>query len=113
MKNFIEYKNYYGTVEISEKNDAFCGKVVGIRESLSYKGTTVSELLDDFHNVIDEYLDGCDTEGVEPERSFKGVFGVRLSPELHMRAALYAMENNITLNRFVIESISSALERNS
>ena len=111
MKNIIEYKDYYGTVEISQENDIFCGKVVGVRSLISYKGTDVKGLLEDFHNAVDEYLDKCEKEGVVPERSFKGSFGVRLSPELHMQAALYAMENDITLNRFVIDSIRSALDK--
>ena len=109
MKNTIEYKNYYGTVECSEEDGVLFGKVIGVRSLISYEGTTVNELIANFHGAVDTYLNTCENEGVEPEKSFKGMFNVRISPELHMRAALYAIENRITLNRFVEDAIKAAL----
>ena len=47
-----------------------------------------------------------------PEKSYKGSFNVRFSPELHKNAALYALTHNISLNTFVEESIKEALVLN-
>ena len=52
----MEYQGYVGTVEFSEEDRVFFGKVLGIRSLLSYEGTTGEELINDFHGVIDDYL---------------------------------------------------------
>ncbi|MFP4026111.1 MAG: toxin-antitoxin system HicB family antitoxin [Thiohalospira sp.] len=40
-----------------------------------------------------------------PEKPFKDSFNVRISAELHQRAAILAMEDKMSLNKFVVESI--------
>ena len=56
MNNIMEYKGYVGSVEFSENDGVFYGKVQGIRSLISYEGTNASELVSDFHEAIDEYL---------------------------------------------------------
>ena len=48
MNNTMEYKGYVGSVEFSEEDGLFYGKVMGIRALISYEGTTAHELIDDF-----------------------------------------------------------------
>ncbi len=112
MNNIIEYKNYVGSVEFSEKDCVFFGKVLGIHSLVSYEGTNAKELIEDFHNAVDTYLEECKQTGKNPEKSYKGSFNVRVSPELHKNAALYALTHNISLNTFVEESIKEALVLN-
>lgn len=56
MNNIMEYKGYTGSVEFSEKDGVFYGKVQGIRSLVSYEGTTAAELVSDFHASVDDYL---------------------------------------------------------
>lgn len=104
MKN-LEYKGYTGSIEYSKEDDLLYGKVLGIKRLISYEGTTGSTLENDFKTAIDTYLASCKSEGITPEKAFKGNFNVRISPQLHQTAALLAMENKMSLNRFVAESI--------
>ena len=92
MNNTMEYKGYVGSVEFSEPDGVFFGKVIGIRALLSYEGTNATELVEDFHGVVDDYLELCESEGKEPERAYKGSFNIRISPELHKHLAIRAME---------------------
>ena len=71
MSNTMEYKGYLGSVEFSEADGVFYGKVMGIRALISYEGTTAKELVDDFHGAVDDYLFLCKEQGVEPERAYK------------------------------------------
>lgn len=98
MNNIIEYKNYIGSVEFSEEDGVFFGKVQGIRALISYEGTNARELLDDFHAAVDDYLKLCQASGQEPEKAYKGSFNVRVSPELHKQAAVFAATHQISLN---------------
>lgn len=63
----MEYKGYFGSLEYSEEDKVFFGKVLGIRSLLSYEGMTLEELELDFHAVVDEYLELCRRDGVSPE----------------------------------------------
>ena len=111
MKNSIEYKGYIGSVEFSEKDGIFFGKVQGIRSLLSYEGKNANELLDDFHGVIDDYLASCKENNIEPEKSFKGSLNVRLGSSLHRRAAVYAAAEGDSLNSFIESAVREKLEK--
>lgn len=105
MKNTMEYRGYVGSVEFSEPDSTFFGQVMGIRGLISYEGATASELIDDFHGAVDDYLELCQIQGIEPERAYKGSFNVRISPELHRKAAICAAAQNISLNSLVEQSL--------
>ncbi len=110
MNNTMEYKGFIGSVEFSETDKILFGKVQGIRSLISYEGTTVSELIDDFHGAVDDYLELCAAEGKLPEKGFKGSFNVRFKdPDLHKRAAVYAYNHKVSLNSVVEESVAEYL----
>lgn len=64
MDNFMEYKGYIGSVEFSEEDALYYGKVQGIRSLISYEGSTAKELVADFHGVVDDYLSSCEEKGI-------------------------------------------------
>ena len=101
MNNTIQYKGYIGSVEFSEDDGIFYGKVLGIRSLISYEGENAQELLNDFHGAVDEYLETCKAEGREPEIAFKGSFNVRLSPELHKKLFIYATVHQMSMNKCI------------
>ena len=55
----MEYKGYIGSVEVSEEDGVFFGKVQGIRSLISYEGESYNDLRDDFHNAVEDYLAMC------------------------------------------------------
>ncbi len=105
MSNFLEYKNYMGTVEYSAEDDILYGKVIGINGLVSYEGDSVQSLKEDFEEAVDDYLEMCMDQGVEPQKTYKGSFNVRISQSLHKSLALYAASHNKTLNASVEEAI--------
>ena len=109
MNNIMEYKGYVGSVEFSEKDGVFYGKVQGIRSLISYEGRNASELVTDFHESVDDYLAACEEEGTAPETAYKGSLNVRLGPELHRNAAIYAISHNQSLNSFIESAVREKL----
>ena len=96
MNNTIQYKGYIGSVEFSEVDGIFYGNVMGIRSLIPYEAKNAGELMDDFHVVIDEYLETCRAEGKEPETAFKGSLNIRLSPELQKKIVhIYNCSSNV------------------
>ena len=110
MSSTMEYKGYIGSIEFSEEDATFYGKVLGIRSLISYEGANAKSLLKDFHTSVDDYLALCREEGISPEKPYNGSFNVRFKdPDLHRRAAVYAITHNLSLNSFVEQSVSEAL----
>lgn len=101
MNNTIEYRGYIGSVEFSEEDGLFFGKVMGIRSLISYEGENAADLISDFHGAIDDYLAICEAEGKEPEKAYKGSFNIRISPELHRQLVVCATSRQMSLNSFV------------
>mgnify|MGYP002614569612 CR=1 FL=1 len=113
MKNTISYKNYIGSVNFSEEDMVFYGKVIGITDSISFEGDTVESLVEDFHDAVDEYLEFCKENGKEPQQPYKGSFKVRSTSDLHRKASLGASARNISLNSYVEEAIEMQVARDS
>ena len=110
MNNLIEYKGYVGSIEFSEKDGVFYGKVQGIRSLISYEGTNAKELVTDFHNAVEDYLILCSEEGTEPETAYKGSLNVRFkNKDTHRRAAIYALMHQQSLNSFIEEAVEEKL----
>lgn len=105
MSNYIHYRDYVGSIEFSEEDEVFHGKVIGIKDLISFEGDSVKTLTEDFHSAVDEYLEFCEKNNKQPEKPFKGSFNVRIQPELHRQAALAASARGISLNAFVEEAI--------
>lgn len=109
MKNLIEYKNYLGSIEFSEEDKIFFGKVQGIKDLISYEGSNAVELINDFHAAVDDYLELCKSEGRKPEQAYKGSFNVRVSSKIHKQAVIYTIEHGMSLNSFVEQSMAHEL----
>ena len=72
---------------------------------MTFEADNVTDLKKHFIESVDDYIETCKTLGKIPQKPFKGVFNVRVSPDLHQKAAFSAQERNISLNKFVEESI--------
>ena len=111
MKNTMEYKGYIGSVELSEEDGLFFGKVQGIRSLISYEGTTAKKLVSDFHETVDDYLRICEKEGRTPEVPYKGSLNIRFKDsETHKRADVYAISTGQSLNSFIESAVLEKLE---
>ena len=110
MNGVMNYRGYTGSVEFSEADRMLYGKVQGIRSLISYEGNSVEELLVDFHDAVDSYLESCRINNDDPDIPYKGSFNVRVKPELHQRAAIYAMTHGFSLNKLVEESMTTYLK---
>ena len=68
----------------------FYGKLSGISDLVSFEGASVKDLKEAFQGTVEDYQLKCAELGKDPEKSYKGSFNVRISPELHRKAATYA-----------------------
>ena len=88
----------------------FHGRVQGIRDLVTYEGTDVASLKQNFHDAVEDYIATCKKRGKTPEQPFKGSFNVRVGTELHKRAAVFASERKMKLNSVVSQALEKYLE---
>lgn len=112
MNNCMKYKDYYGTVEYSDADECFHGKVLGIHGLVTFEGESVQELKKSFQEMIDLYIADCEEKHISPNKSYKGTFNVRIAPKLHRKAALCAADEGISLNALVEKAILAYTDNN-
>jgi predicted HicB family RNase H-like nuclease len=104
--DLIYYKNYYGSVHFDASEKIFYGKIEFIRDLVTYEASDAETLIRHFHEAVDEYLDDCKDSNKTPDKPFKGSFNVRVDPELHKEASLYALQHGDTLNGVVRKALN-------
>ena len=68
--NTLKYKNFTGSIEFSNEDGVFFGKVSGIPSLISYEGATMAELIEDFRGAVDDYLAMSEEEQFEESSGF-------------------------------------------
>lgn len=101
----MTYKGYSGVIEFDEDARLFHGEVIGLRDVITFQGTSVEELEKAMAESVDFYLEWCKERSKNPEKPFSGKFIVRTSPDLHSRAAAAAAKIGLSLNKYVEKAI--------
>ena len=109
MANVLSYRDFQGSIEISMEDNCLFGRVLHIDDVITYEGDSPQKLEESFKAAIENYLEFCKEQGVSPNRPFKGVFNVRISPDLHKKAVLFASSKGITLNEMVKDALAAAV----
>lgn len=111
MSNVIQYKGYFTNVEYSQEDQILFGKIEGIRDLVTFECENAGEVEQAFKEAVDDYLEFCEEEGKDPNKSFSGSFNVRVSPELHRDIWAAATKRDMTLNAYVNEALRASLKK--
>ena len=52
-----------------------------------FEGQSVEELEESLKDSVDEYIEKCQDEGIEPQKPFSGKFNLRMPADLHALTA--------------------------
>ena len=112
MKNMMQYKGYYGSVNFDADDLIFYGKLEFVKSLISYEGETAKEIDTAFKEAVDDYIETCTLRNIEPEKPFKGSLNIRIGRELHEKAALIAKETGCSsLNEFIKQALDHEIKR--
>lgn len=97
----MKYKGYVGHVKYDDEAKIFHGDVLGIKDVVTFQGTSVEEIDQSFKDSVDDYLNFCKERGEEPEKPFSGKFNLRISSDLHAKLSLAAQIEGESLNHYI------------
>ncbi len=108
--NTMIYKGYKAKVTFDERDNIFWGKVLGVKDRITFEGMTVTELSEDFHNAVDHYLADCELTGCQPDKAYSGNLMLRVGSEIHAAAAITAESSGKSLNQWAVEVLDQAIQ---
>lgn len=104
----MKYKGYTGHVEYDDEAKIFHGEVLGIKDVVTFQGTTVDEIEQAFKDSVEDYLAFCKERGEEPDRPFSGKFNLRIPPNCMQNCPLqrnFKEKASITTSRRCCRSL--------
>ena len=101
----MKYKGYVGKVEYDDVAKLFHGQVIGLKDIITFQGTSVKEIEKAFKDSVDDYLAWCKERGEKPEKSYSGNVRLRMDQDLHAHLVLEAAKQGISLNDLINEKL--------
>ncbi len=104
----MKYKGYEGNVSYDDEAGLFHGEVLGLRDVVTFQGTTVEELKAAFRESVDDYLAFCEERGESPDRPVSGKFVLRVPAAVHRRLLVEAERSGKSLNGYILGRLQEA-----
>ena len=102
---FMTYKGYAARVSYDPSLDQFVGQIVGVNDKVAF---SVKALRAALHDKLDDYLATCAQTGISPTLARSGQLRVRISPEIHARAAHAARAAGMTFPAWFEDTLRRA-----
>lgn len=106
----MRYKGYVGMTEVDPDADLIHGRVIGLRDVITFQGVTAAEARQAFQDSVDDYLEWCASEERPPEKPFSGRLLVRIAPAIHRNLAQLAQARATSVNHLVAEALTRLVE---
>lgn len=107
----MTYKGYRARVTFDDEAELLHGEVLGLRDVVTFQGTSIDDLRDAFEASVDDYLAWCEELGRAPDRPFSGRLLLRMDPDVHRDATLAADRAGASLNAYIVRALEERLER--
>jgi predicted HicB family RNase H-like nuclease len=102
--NILQYKNYEGSAELDMDRMKCRGKILFIEDLVTYEAESPSDLQAEFEAAVDDYIETCRQLKREPKKPLKGLFNVRVSPDLHKQLHIRSIQDQCSLNETVVRA---------
>ena len=108
----MQHRGYRGVVVFDDEAGLLHGEVVDTRDVITFQGSSVAEIQQEFRDSVDEYLAVCSERGRQPDRPYSGRIALRLPTRVHREAAVAARTEGKSLNAWLAEVIGRELRTN-
>ncbi len=106
--NTLTCQGYTARIDFDDRDNIFVGRILGMRDIISFHGETVSELKNEFERTVQDYLQDCEEQGLRPEKPVSGKILLRVTPEMHNAALVAAQAAGVSLNQWITDVLHEA-----
>lgn len=106
--NTMTHKGFTARIEYDERDRIFVGRILGIRDIVSFHGTSVDEVEAALHDAVDDYLAACKQLGQTPNKAASGNLMLRVPPDVHLQAQIAAQAHGQSLNQWATDVLRHA-----
>lgn len=110
MNNTISYKGFTAKVEFSADDNLFVGRLIGMKDIVTFHGETVGELKNSMKETVDFYIEVCKKTGTKAKKNYSGKVMLRLPGKLHEQIAELAESSGKSINEWGKEVFESAVK---
>jgi len=107
----LTYKGYTAQIEVDTENGILFGRVLDIKDVITFQGKTVEEARQAFYDSVDDYLEFCEELGEKPDKPFSGKLPFRTTPEYHRQIFIAATKAGKSINAWMEEVLADAATR--
>ena len=104
----MTHQGYAARIEYSDEDELLVGRVIGIRDLITFHGESLDEIRRAFHEAVDFYLETCAERGEQPNKPYSGKLMVRMPVETHAAVATMAEANSKSINQWIVETLEHA-----
>jgi len=101
----MKYKGYLGKVIYDDEAKILHGEVVGLKDVITFQGTSTKEIEKAFKDSINDYLQWCKERGEKPEKTYSGNIRIRIPQKLHEKLVQRAAMQGMSLNSLIIDQL--------
>lgn len=109
MGTIIKYKNYIAEVELDDT--ILHGRILNLRNVITFETTDATKVQEEFKNAVNDYIEWCKEDGVEPEKPYSGNLFFRTTPKTHKEIQNYATAHGKTMNNVLEEAWNAFLSK--
>jgi predicted HicB family RNase H-like nuclease len=109
--NTLSYRGYTARIDFDARDDIFIGRILGVRDIISFHSETTQGLRREFEIAVDDYLADCEEQGVTPEKPANGRMMLRVPPEIHAASLIAAQASGESLNQWAAKALEKAARR--
>lgn len=109
--NTMQYNDYIAEVFYDDSIGAFHGRVINLRDGITFEADSVEGLHREFAESVEDYLEWCRERGKEPEKPYSGKLILRIEPDLHRSLSNASSLEGTSLNALIERRLRESMER--
>lgn len=107
----MTYKGYTASIEVDIEAGILFGRILDIKDVVTFKAKTIDEARQEFENFVDDYLAFCEELGEEPDKPFSGKLPFRTTPEKHRKIFIAAKKAGKSINAWMDQVLTVAADQ--
>lgn len=105
------YKGYIGSIEFDDEDMVFYGRVLGLRDVVTFEADSAEGLVAAFHDSVDDYVAFCAEHGTDPQKPYSGKLALRTTPEIHALLSMAASHDGKSVNQWISDTLADVARK--